>query len=102
MGEKDKQWSGDNGGEDPPVPISNTEVKLPSAEDTWREAARENRTLPVWVKSQFRKELGFLAFLKEKRLKRDSEGSKATNQEYEKSFATVGANRIFTIRFIIG
>ena len=32
MGEKDKQWSGDNGGEDPPVPISNTEVKLLSAE----------------------------------------------------------------------
>ena len=39
--------SGDNGEEDPPVPISNTEVKLFSAEDTWRETARENRTLPV-------------------------------------------------------
>ena len=52
MGEKDKQRSGDNGGEDPPVPISNTEVKLPSAEDTWREAARENRTLPVLLKSR--------------------------------------------------
>ena len=42
--------SGDNGEEDPPVPISNTEVKLFSAEDTWRETARENRTLPVWKK----------------------------------------------------
>ncbi len=28
--------SGDNGEEDPPVPIPNTEVKLFSAEDTWR------------------------------------------------------------------
>ena len=37
----------DNGEEDPPVPISNTEVKLFSAEDTWRAAARENRSLQV-------------------------------------------------------
>ena len=43
--------SGDNGEEDPPVPISNTEVKLFSAEDTWRETARENRTLPVLRKN---------------------------------------------------
>ena len=42
--------SGDNGEEDPPVPISNTEVKLFSAEDTWRETAWKNRTLPVWKK----------------------------------------------------
>ena len=39
--------SGDNGEEDPPVPIPNTEVKLFSAEDTWRETAWENRSLPV-------------------------------------------------------
>ena len=49
-GEETSVGSGDNGGEDPPVPISNTEVKLPSAEDTWREAALENRTLPVLLK----------------------------------------------------
>ena len=30
-------------GEGPPVPIPNTEVKLACAEDTWREAARENK-----------------------------------------------------------
>ena len=30
-------------GEGPPVPIPNTEVKLICAEDTWREAARENK-----------------------------------------------------------
>ena len=30
--------------EGPPVPIPNTEVKLCSGEDTWREAARENST----------------------------------------------------------
>ena len=51
--------SGDNGEEDPPVPISNTEVKLFSAEDTWRETARENRTLPVLVKSKLCKQLAF-------------------------------------------
>ena len=52
--------SGDNGEEDPPVPISNTEVKLFSAEDTWRETAWENRTLPVLVKSKLCKQLAFL------------------------------------------
>ena len=31
----------------PPVPIPNTEVKLISAEDTWLEAARENRLMPA-------------------------------------------------------
>ena len=33
--------------EGPPVPIPNTEVKLISVEDTWRAAARENRTVPT-------------------------------------------------------
>ena len=32
-----------NNAEDTPVPIPNTEVKLRSADDTWREAARESR-----------------------------------------------------------
>ena len=45
--------SGDNGEEDPPVPIPNTEVKLFSAEDTWRETAWENRSLPVLREKQF-------------------------------------------------
>ena len=45
-----KQESGDDSGEDPPVPIPNTEVKLSSAEDTWRATARENMTLPVLLK----------------------------------------------------
>ena len=49
---KTSKKSGDNGGEDPPVPISNTEVKLSSAEDTWRATAWENRTLPVLQKSK--------------------------------------------------
>ena len=31
----------------PPVPIPNTEVKLISAENTWREAAREHRSVPA-------------------------------------------------------
>ena len=37
------QVIGDKGEEGPPVPIPNTEVKLACAEDTWRDAARENR-----------------------------------------------------------
>ena len=31
----------------PPVPIPNTVVKLSSADDTWREAAWENRSMPA-------------------------------------------------------
>ena len=38
--------SGDDGEEDPPFPIPNTEVKLFSADGTWWETARESRTLP--------------------------------------------------------
>ena len=41
---KQKEVS-DHYGEGPPVPIPNTEVKLAGAEDTWLEAARENRSL---------------------------------------------------------
>ena len=33
--------------EGPPVPIPNTEVKLNSAEDTWRVTAWENRKMPI-------------------------------------------------------
>ena len=43
-----KKESGDNSEEATPVPISNTVVKLLSADDTWREAAWESRTLPVF------------------------------------------------------
>ena len=41
--------SGDNSEEATPGPISNTEVKLFSADDTWWEAAWESRTLPVFL-----------------------------------------------------
>ena len=34
-------------GEGPPVPIPNTEVKLTSAENTWRAAAWEDRKAPT-------------------------------------------------------
>ena len=34
-------------GEDPPVPIPNTVVKLAGAENTWLETARENRAMPT-------------------------------------------------------
>ena len=45
--QKTSEKSGDNSGEVTPVPISNTVVKLLSADDTWWEAAWESRTLPV-------------------------------------------------------
>ena len=38
---------GVNDGEDPPVPIPNTVVKLAGAENTWLETARENRAMPT-------------------------------------------------------
>ena len=38
--------SGDNGEEDPPVPIPNTEVKLLSADGTWWATAWESKTQP--------------------------------------------------------
>ena len=44
-----KRRSGDNSEEVTPVPISNTIVKLLSADDTWWEAAWESRTLPVFL-----------------------------------------------------
>ena len=46
--QKTSEKSGDNSGEVTPVPISNTVVKLLSADDTWWEAAWESRTLPVF------------------------------------------------------
>ena len=38
--------SGGNDGEVPPVPIPNTAVKLSSAESTWLDTAREDKSLP--------------------------------------------------------
>ena len=40
--------TGANGGEVPPVPIPNTEVKLIRVENTWRETAREDRSTPAF------------------------------------------------------
>ena len=38
---------GADSGEGPPVPIPNTVVKLIRAENTWRAASRENRSMPA-------------------------------------------------------
>ena len=50
-GKSTSRRSGDNSEEVTPVPISNTVVKLLSADDTWWEAAWESRTLPVFKKT---------------------------------------------------
>ena len=43
-----KPWRvGADGGEGPPVPIPNTAVKPTCAENTWLEAARENKQVPT-------------------------------------------------------
>ncbi len=44
--DRQNRISGVFGAEVPPVPIPNTVVKLCSAENTWLEAARENRAMP--------------------------------------------------------
>ena len=46
----------------PPVPIPNTEVKLISAENTWLEAARENRSVPILKQSAIPQRDGILLF----------------------------------------
>ncbi len=46
-----RRGSGGDGGEATPVPIPNTEVKLPSAHDTWRGTARESGSLPVLMEA---------------------------------------------------
>ena len=47
------RFSGD-GYEDPPVPISNTVVKLINAESTWLETAWEDRKLLIKLKAHLR------------------------------------------------
>ena len=50
-------------GEGPPVPISNTVVKLTGAENTWLATARENRLTPTQQKDLLRQVFFvFLAF----------------------------------------
>ena len=43
---------GGNNGKDTPVPIPNTAVKLPGADDTWMETSRKNKSLPDYTKTQ--------------------------------------------------
>ena len=43
----DTHKAGAYGREDPPVPIPNTVVKLSYADNTWREAAREDKAVPA-------------------------------------------------------
>ena len=40
---------GGNNGKDTPVPIPNTAVKLPGADDTWMETSRKNKSLPDYI-----------------------------------------------------
>ena len=47
-----KIYPGDASGEEPPVPIPNTEVKLSSAEDTWGATSWENRSSPGYFISR--------------------------------------------------
>ena len=49
-GFEERLISGDYSEEDPPVPISNTVVKLVNAESTWLEAAWEDRKSLIKLK----------------------------------------------------
>ncbi len=59
MYENSSKIFGGNDAEDTPVPIPNTEVKLRSAYDTWREAARESRSLPEYLEKDIRLDVLF-------------------------------------------
>ena len=50
--------------EGPPVPIPNTVVKLFSAENTWRAAARENRSTLTSSSKPYSYEYGFFLLFK--------------------------------------
>ena len=56
------RFSGD-GYEDPPVPISNTVVKLINAESTWLETAWEDRKSLIKLKAHLRVCLFFVVWL---------------------------------------
>ena len=49
VAEQLKRAAGVYDDEVPPVPIPNTEVKLIGAENTWRAAAREHRSMPAFI-----------------------------------------------------
>ena len=49
-----------------PVPIPNTEVKLVGVQDTWLETARENRSLPDYMKLDYGNVVELLLFSKMK------------------------------------
>ena len=51
------------GGEGPPVPIPNTEVKLTCAEDTWMVTSRENRSVPTRAKQLSNRTAAFFMFI---------------------------------------
>ena len=59
---EDLKISGDNYGEDPPVSMPNTVVKLPDADDSALEAARENMSLPGLKKTDTDEVSVFLCF----------------------------------------
>ena len=48
--------------EGPPVPIPNTAVKLFGAENTWRAAARENRSMLTSFEALFTQSFFFFGF----------------------------------------
>ena len=54
------RFSGGHNEKETPVPIPNTAVKLLSADDTWLETARENRSLPELYQGPVLKRTGLL------------------------------------------
>ena len=71
---KENRISGGNGEREPPVPIPNTEVKPLSAESTWLETARENRTLPDSKRLRRKSNLRNPFFVRKKQAKRCGAG----------------------------
>ena len=79
------------GDEVPPVPIPNTEVKLCSADGTWREAARESRPLP-----ELKQRRVYHAFVKSSSIAQSVEHA-AVNRRVVGSSPTWGAKQFLTL-----
>ena len=82
--------SGDYSGKVTPVPIPNTVVKLPSAENTWRATAREHKSLPELLSRAFLLSKEFFSMLRYSSIAQSVEHA-AVNRRVVGSSPTGGA-----------
>ena len=103
---------GVNNDEDPPVPIPNTEVKLIRVDNTWREAAREDRSAPTQRKERRLCLLSFFAYTNHSNMGEDfkrverkespdvfkyKRNLPGTQKKHQDNIIMQGHNRILTV-----